>query len=169
MNAKIIALAMALAGASWQGARAEPVSGPVSENVTLAAQAMFRNVRLDWVGPNLIFNATFKHDGHDLTIYLEWGGAVENTTVGRAEIDYIEQYGRDMPIAVTLISVGKNSAEQPVLYMGRPAPNTPKLEGEAAGNLLGSVVVSDDAGRTDRYGFSLSRSVGEALPHIAAR
>jgi hypothetical protein len=165
MNAKIIVLAMALVGASWQGASAEPVSG----TVTLEAQAMFKDVRLAWEGQKLIFHATFKHDGHDLTIYLEWGGAAENTVVGRTEIDYIEQYGRDMPIAVTLISLGKNSAAQPVLYMGRTAPNTPRLEGADAVNLLGSVVVSDDAGRTDRYEFSLLRSVVEPLPRILAK
>jgi hypothetical protein len=165
MNAKIIALAMALTGASWQGARAEPVSG----NVPLAAQAMFGDVRLSWVGQNLIFNATFKHDGHDLTIYLEWRGTAQSADVGHAEIDYVEQYGRGMPIAVTLISARKNSAGQPILYMGRPAPNTPKVEGDAARNLLGSVVVSDDTGLTDRYDFSLSRSARDALPHALAR
>ena len=118
MNGKILILAIALAGTLSRSAGAQ--------SVALPAGTMFRDVRLVWEGRNLIFYGTFKQYGHDLPIWLEWHGA--KIQGGRAEIDYIEQYGRDMPIAVTIMSLGKIPDGQEVLYMGRPAPNTPRVE-----------------------------------------
>ena len=161
MNRKIILLAIMLAGASGPSASAQ------SQSVALPAGAIFKDVKLTWEGRRLIFYATFRRDGNELPLYLEWRHTAAQAPEGRNEIDVIEQYGREMPIAVTLISLEKNPAGQAVLYMGRPAPNTPKMEGDDALNMTGRVVLTDATGQTDEYAFSLSPSAAGALPRIA--
>jgi hypothetical protein len=158
--AKILVLAIALAGTFWQGAAAQ--------SVALPAGSMFKNVSLFWEGRKLIFHATFKKDGHEMPIYLEWRPKTAKAPGGLAEIDTIEQFGRDMPVEITLISLEKNSAGQTVVYMGQPASNTPRLEGDDAVNLDGRIVMSDGAGQTDAYRFSLAPSGAGELPRISA-
>ena len=50
------------------------------------------------------------------------------------------------------------------MYMGRPAPNTPRLDSD--GSMTGRLAVTDAAGHTDNYDFSLSPSAGEAAPRV---
>jgi hypothetical protein len=149
-------MAIALTGAHCQSA------GAAAQSVIFPEGSIFKDVRLTWEGRQLIFYATFNQDGHDLPLWLEWKTPKGD---GRTQIDVIEQYGRDMPIAVTLIDREKNSAGQTVLYMGRPAPNTPKLE--SAGNLDVSLAMSDAAGHSDAYNFSLALAGAEILPRIS--
>jgi hypothetical protein len=151
---KILAGALALTGALSQSVAAQSAALPTG--------SIFKNARLAWEGRQLIFYATFNQDGHDLPLWLEWRTAKAE---GHTQIDVIEQYGRGMPIAVTLISLEKNPAGRDVLYMGWPASNTPKLEG--GGNLDASLETSDAAGRTDDYKFSLAPSGAEALPRLS--
>ena len=146
---------MVLAGATGAGA------APPAQSLALPAGSIFKDVRLAWEGRQLIFYATFNQDGHDLPLWLEWQTAKAD---GHTQIDVIEQYGRGMPIAVTLISLEKNPAGHDVLYMGRPAPNTPRLEGGDA--LRGHIAATDAAGHADNYNFSLSPSAG-ALPRLS--
>jgi hypothetical protein len=140
--------------ASWQSAAAQ--------SVALPAGALFGNVHLVWEGRQLNFYATFEQDGHDVPLWLEWHGK----TSGRQEIDYIEQFYRGMPIAVTLVSLEKKTPGQTTLYMGRPAPNTPRLVSD--GSMTGRLAVTDAAGHTDNYDFSLAPSAGEAAPRLSA-
>jgi hypothetical protein len=151
---KVLFAALALAAALSQRAAAQ--------SVALPAGSIFKNARLSWEGRQLIFYATFDQEGHDLPLWLEWRTAKAD---GRTQIDVIEQYGRGMPIAVTLMSREKNPAGQTVWYMGRPAPNTPKAEG--GGNLDASLAMSDAAGHADDYRFSLSRADADAPPRIS--
>jgi hypothetical protein len=147
-------LAAALVAAAWQGAAAQ--------SVALPAGSVFRNAHLAWEGRQLIFYATFNQDGHDLPLWLESRTA---NAEGRAQIEYVEQYYRGMPIAVRLMSLEKNPAGQTVFYMGQPASNTPRLE--TGGNLDASLTMSDAAGRSDEYRFSLAPSGAAALPRIS--
>jgi hypothetical protein len=153
-------LAVALAGTFSQGAAAQ--------SVALPAGTMFKNVSLSWEGRRLIFHAIFSQDGHEMPIYLQWHPRTAKAPGGTAEIDTIEQFGRDMPVEITLISLEKNPAGQTIVYIGQPASNTPRLVGDDAVNLDGRIVMSDGAGQTDAYRFSLSRSAAEALPRISA-
>ena len=158
-NAKILMLAIALAAALGQAASAQSVALPPG--------SILKNVSLSWEGRKLIFHATFNQYGHEMPIYLQWHPAKGQG--GIAEIDTIEQFGRDMPLEVTLISLENNPAGQTIVYMGRPAFNTPRLEGNDAVNLDGRIVMTDeDAGQTDEYKFSLSRSTAGAPPRISA-
>jgi hypothetical protein len=123
-------------------------------------------VSLSWEGKKLIFHALFNQYGHEMPIYLRWDSAKGES--GIAEIDTIEQFGRDMPLEVTLISLEKSPAGQAIVYMGHPAPNTPRLEGNDAVNLTGRILMTnDDVGSTDAYGFALSSNEG-GLPRISA-
>lgn len=150
-------MALALAGAFCQGADAAP-----GQSVAFPAGSIFKNVRLSWEGKQLIFYATFNQDGHDLPLWLEWKTPKDDE---RTQIDIIEQYGQGMPIAVMLMDREKNPAGQTILYMGRPAPNTPRLEG--GGNLDVSLAMSDMAGHSDDYEFSLAPAGAGALPRIS--
>jgi hypothetical protein len=149
-------LASVLAGALCPRADA----APPAQSVAFPAGSIFKDVRLTWEGKQLIFYATFNQYGHDLSLWLAWR---TTKTDGRTEIDVIEQYGRDMPIAVLLMDREKNPAGQTVLYMGHPAPNTPRLE--TGGNLDVSLAMSDMAGHSDEYKFSVARD--GAAPRIS--
>ena len=159
LNFKILTLAAGLAAASWQGAAAQ--------SVALPAGSMFKNVSLFWEGRKLIFRGTFNQDGHEMPIYLEWHPRTK-APGGVAQIDTIEQFGRDVPLEITLISLEKNPAGQTIVYMGQPASNTPRLDGDDAVNLDGRIVMSDGAGQTDAYRFSLSASGAAVPPRISA-
>ena len=101
-----------------------------------------------------------------MPIYLRWHPAKGQG--GIAEIDTIEQFGRDMPLEVTLISLEKNQAGQTIVYMGWPASNTPRLEGDDAVKLDARIMMTNaDVGASDEYGFSLSPSPAGALPRIS--
>jgi len=150
-------MAVAVTGALCQSAGA----APPAQSVVFPAESIFKDVRLTWEGQHLIFYGSFKQAGHDVPLWLEWHGK----TSGRQQIDYIEQYFGGMPIAVTLISREKNPAGQIGLYMGRPAPNTPWLDGD--GSMTGRLVLTDNAGQTDSYDFSLSPSADGAPPRIS--
>jgi hypothetical protein len=158
INAKVFLMAAALTGALCPGASA----APPGQSVAFPAGSIFKDVRLTWEGKQLIFYATFNHDGHDLPLWLEWRTA---KTDGHAQIDIIEQYGPDMPIAVTLMDREKNPAGGAIFYMGRPAPNTPRLE--TSGNLDVSLAMTDMAGHGDNYKFSLAPSSPETPPRIS--
>jgi hypothetical protein len=136
-----------------------------AQDLALPAQAFFRDVRLTWENQQLIFYATFQQDGHDAPLWLECrsGNAPKAAQGIRAQIDYIEQYGRRMPVAVRLISLEKSKTGQPVLFLGQPAPNTLRLAGASANC---SLEVTDMADRTDRYDFSLTDS--GSLPRLSA-
>jgi hypothetical protein len=157
-NVKAILIAAVLTGALCQGAGA----APPGRSVAFPDGSIFKDVRLTWEGKQLIFYATFNQDGHDLPLWLEWRTA---KTDGHAQIDIIEQYGRDMPIAVTLMDREKNPAGGAIFYMGRPAPNTPRLE--TSGNLNVSLAMTDMAGHSDDYKFSLAPAGPETLPRIS--
>ena len=132
----------------------------------LPAGVILKNVSLSWEGRKLILHAIFNQYGHEMPIYLQWNSA--NGQSGVAEIDTIEQFGRDMWLEVTLISLEKNPAGQAIVWMGHPAPNTPRLDGNDAVNLTGHLIMTnDDVGSTDEYGFTLS-SDGGALPRISS-
>jgi rhodanese-related sulfurtransferase len=135
-----------------------------AQDLALPAQAFFRDVRLTWENRQLIFFATFQQDGHDAPLWLECqsGNASKAAQGIRAQIDYVEQYGRRMPVAVRLISLEKSKNGQPVLFLGQPAPNTLRLEGA---NANCSLEVTDMEGRTDRYSFSLTDT--GALPRLS--
>jgi hypothetical protein len=138
----------------------------LAQRVPLAPGSILKNVSLSWEGRKLIFHATFNQYGHEMPIYLQWHPAKGQG--GIAEIDTIEQFGRDMPLEVTLISLEKNPAGQAIVYMGQPAPNTPKLEGEDAVNLSARILMTNaDIGQSDDYGFSLAPSAAGALPRIS--
>ena len=140
-------------------------SAQSSPRVKLPAGVILKDVSLSWEGRKLIFHAVFNQYGHEMPIYLQWNP--EHGQSGIAEIDTIEQFGRDMPLEVTLISLEKNPAGQAIVYMGHPASNTPRLDGNDAVNLTGRLIMTnDDAGTTDEYGFALS-SDGSALPRIS--
>jgi len=156
-------MVVALTGALCQAAS----GAPSAQSVALPSGSMFKNVSLFWEGGKLIFHATFNQDGHEMPIYLEWHPRTAKAPGGVAQIDTIEQFGRDMPVEITLISLEKNPAGQTIVYMGQPASNTPRLEGDDAVNLDGHITMSDGAGQTDAYKFSLSRSGAEALPRIS--
>ncbi|HVZ27052.1 MAG TPA: hypothetical protein VG798_00205 [Rhizomicrobium sp.] len=150
-----------LAGVVAQGANAQS-----SQRVPLPPGVILKNVSLSWEGRKLIFHALFNQYGHEMPIYLQWRSAKGDS--GIAEIDTIEQFGRDMPLEVTLISLERSPAGQAIVYMGHPAPNTPRLDGNDAVNLTGRLLMTnDDVGSTDEYGFSLS-SDGAAMPRISA-
>ena len=139
----------------------------MAQSVTLPVQTIFKDARLSWEGRKLIFSATFNTYGHEMPIYLEWHpkGAARGEV---AEIDTIEQFGRGMPLKVTLISLEKNPAGQAVVYMGQPAPNSPRLDGDDAVNLDARMVMTDaDTGETDAYSFSLTRAGADALPRVS--
>jgi hypothetical protein len=160
-KAKILVLAIALAGPLLQ------TSSAATPGVALPSGSILKNVSLSWEGRKLIFHATFNQYGHEMPIYLQWHPAKGQG--GIAEIDTIEQFGRDMPLEVTLISLEKNPAGQTIVYMGQPASNTPRLEGNDAVNLDGRIVMTDeDAGQTDEYKFSLSPSTAGTLPRLSA-
>lgn len=160
---KILALAIALAGALGQSVSA----APPGQSVALPPGSMFKDVSLFWEGRKLIFHASFNQDGHEMPIYMEWHPRTAKAPAGVAQIDTIEQFGRNMPVEITLISLEKNPAGKTIVYMGQPASNTPRLEGDDAVNLDGRIVMSDSAGQTDAYGFSLSGSAPGALPRIS--
>jgi hypothetical protein len=139
----------------------------LAQRIPLPAGSILKNVSLSWEGRKLIFHATFNQYGHEMPIYLQWHPAKGQG--GIAEIDTIEQFGRDMPLEVTLISLEKNQAGEPVVYMGQPAPNTPRLEGEDAETLEGRLLMTNaDVGQSDDYGFSLAPSAPGTLPRISA-
>jgi hypothetical protein len=115
-----------------------------------AAATVLKDVRFQWEGRQLILYADFNQTGHDLPVYLEWqaaGAAPEH----RIEIDYIEQYARGMPVAITVAIRQKNAAGQNVLYMGQPRPNTPRIEG--AGTVTGRIVIEEP--QEEEYPFSI--------------
>jgi hypothetical protein len=116
---------------------------------------MFRNVRLVWEGSRLIFYASFDQDGHDLPVWLDWQAGKRS---GRVQIDYIEQYGRAMPVAVTLMSLDKK-----FLYMGRPAPNTERVDSIA--NVQGRLVIYGNDSGEEAYRFTVS--VVNGKPRVA--
>ncbi len=137
-----------------------------SQRVPLPSGVILKNVSLSWEGRKLIFHAVFNQYGHEMPIYLRWNPVKGES--GLAEIDTIEQFGRDMPLEVTLISLEKSPAGQAIVYMGHPASNTPRLDGNDAVNLTGHIIMAnDDVGSTDEYGFTLS-SDGSVLPRISA-
>ena len=139
-------------------------SATAQQSLALPAQDFFSNVRLTWENRQLIFYATYKQEGHDASLWLDCRRGNSPTGQGtRAQIDYLEQYGRGMPIAVRLISLEKSKSGQPVLFLGQPQPNTLRLQGS---NANCRVEVTDDAGRTDLFAFSLT-GTGD-LPRISA-
>ena len=115
-----------------------------------AAAPVLKDVRFQWQGGQLILYTDFNQMGHDLPVYLEWhvGGAGPQH---RIEIDYIEQYARGMPVAITVATRQKNAAGQNVLYLGQPRPNTPRIEG--AGAVTGRIVIEED--QEEEYPFSI--------------
>jgi len=147
-----------LTGTLCQGASA------AGQSAIFPQGTIFKDARLTWQGRQLIFYATFNLDGHDLPLWLEWKTSKED---GRTQIDVIEQYGRGMPIAVTLMEQEKNPLRRAFLYMGRPAPNTPKLE--STGNLKVdmSLAMSDATGNSDEYKFSLASARAGTMPRIS--
>lgn len=164
-STRAFALAAALLLPFCQTAGAQSPGVQSSQRVPLPSGHILRNVSLSWEGRKLIFRAIFNQYGHEMPIYLHWNSAKSQS--GVAEIDTIEQFGRDMPLVVTLISLEKNSAGEAIVYMGHPASNTPRLDGNDAVNLTGRITMSnDDVGSMDEYGFTLS-SDGEALPRIS--
>jgi hypothetical protein len=137
-----------------------------SGRVKLPSGVILKNVSLSWEGKKLIFHAVFNQYGHEMPLFLRWNAAKGQS--GMAEIDTIEQFGRDLPLEVTLISLEKNPAGQAVVWMGHPAPNTPRLDGDDAVNLTGHLIMNnDDAGSMDEYSFTLSAD-GGGLPRISA-
>jgi hypothetical protein len=150
-----------------QSAGAQSSPNPQSSpRVPLPSGHILRNVSLSWEGRKLILHAIFNQYGHEMPIYLQWNSAKGQS--GVAEIDTIEQFGRDMWLEVTLISLEKNPAGDAIVYMGHPASNTPRLDGNDAVNLTGHITMSnDDVGSTDEYEFTLSAD-GGALPRISA-
>jgi hypothetical protein len=138
-----------------------------SQRVKLPPGKILKNVSLSWEGQKLIFHAVFNQYGHEMPIYLQWNSVKGES--GIAEIDTIEQFGRDMPLEVTLISLEKNPAGQAIVYMGHPASNTPRLDGNDAVNLTAQLIMTnDDIGSSDEYRFTLS-SDGGALPRLSAK
>lgn len=126
------------------GARAQ------MQSMDFPDQSLLKKARIAWEGDQLIFYATFRQYGHDMPLWLEWQAGKAS---GRAEIDEIEQYGLDIPIAVTLVTLGKTKAGKPLWYIGVAAPNSQQVE---ADGLLGDLTLTDDAGVTSHYSFTLT-------------
>jgi hypothetical protein len=117
------------------------------------AAPLLTDVHYKWEGPALVFYATFNQAEHDLPFFLEWraaGDAGEH----RTQIDYIEQYARGMPIAVTVASLGQDASGRRVLYMGQPRANTPKIEDPGA--VAGRIVLEDPANPREEYPFAIA-------------
>jgi hypothetical protein len=131
----------------------------------LQAQAgpMLTDVHFKWEGPALILYAAFDQSGHDLPVFLEWRvGDDAKNTVHRIQIDYIEQYARDMPVAITVASLEKNAAGQRVIYMGQPRTNTPKIEGNSAVTIR--IVLDDAAGPVEQYSSAIPADAPTVTP-----
>jgi hypothetical protein len=138
------------------GASAQP-----TQSLALPGQSFFKNVRLAWEKGELVFYGTYRNDGHDVPLWLEWQAGKAH---GRVQIDYIEQYGRNLPAAIRLVTLGKNARGKPVWYLGVVAPNSQTVE---ADGLIGDLELTDDAGRTDHYSFTLS-GAAKGVPEIRA-
>ena len=121
------------------------------------AQPMLKDVRLQWQGPQLLLYATFNKSGHDLPIMLAWRAAGDPAE-HRGEIDYIEQYAQGMPLAITVASLGKNTAGGDVLYIGQPRPNSPKIEG--ASTVTGHIALDEE----EDYAFTILPRTALAPP-----
>jgi hypothetical protein len=129
----------------------------------LQAQAgpMLTDVHYKWEGPALILYAAFNQSGHDLPIFLEWR-VTGNDAGHRIQIDYIEQYARGMPVAITVASLDKNAAGQRVIYMGQPRANTPKIEGDSAVAIR--IVLDDAAGPVEQYPSAIPADAPTVIP-----
>jgi len=112
------------------------------------AEKLLKGVRLQWQGSQLVLYATFDQPGHDLPIFLAWRAAGDMSE-HRGEIDYIEQYAKDMTVAIIIASLAKNAAGQDVLYVGQPRPNSPKIEGAQA--VTGHIALEGD----EDYAFTI--------------
>jgi hypothetical protein len=118
------------------------------------AGPVLTDVHYKWEGPALILYAAFDQSGHDLPVFLEWRAGNDAVDAGhRIQIDYIEQYARGMPVAITVASLEKNAAGQRVIYMGQPRANTPKIEGPGA--VTGRIVLDDAARPVEQYPFAI--------------
>lgn len=115
-----------------------------------AAAPLLKDVRFQWEGQQLILYTDFNQAGHDLTVFLEWRAAGAGPQQ-RIEIDYIEQYARGMPVAITVATRQKSAAGQNILYLGQPRPNTPRIEG--AGAVTGRIVLEE--AQEEAYPFSI--------------
>lgn len=138
-----------------------------------AAPPMLKDVRFEWKDQRLILYASFNQTSHDLPIYLEWRlmdnamnpksqGQNASKLTRRVEIDFIEQFARDMPIAITVASLEKNAAGRSVLYIGQPHSNTPSIEGADSLYLLGRIVI-EASDQDEQYPFFI-RSRSPAAP-----
>jgi hypothetical protein len=128
------------------------------------AGPMLTDVHYKWEGPALILYAAFDQSGHDLPVFVEWhAGNDAKDARHRVQIDYIEQYARGMPVAITVATLDKNAAGQRVLYMGQPHANTPKFEGDSA--VAGRIVLDDAAGPVEQYPFAIAPDAPKVVPN----
>ncbi len=161
----LLAAALLMPFSQSASAQSSP-STQASQRVKLPAGVILKNVILSWEGRKLILHAIFNQYGHEMPIYLRCNSANGQSEI--AEIDTIEQFGRDMWLEVTLITLEKSPSGQAIVWMGHPAPNTLRLDGNDAVNLSGHLIMTnDDVGSTDEYDFTLSAD-GDALPRISA-